>query len=164
MGQKPSKRVSNTSTSSLLTTYPSPSTIPSTPTSPLSDITPPAPPRSLNRLSEIIDPRTLLREEDPFNTSTRGGRSAQQPTYTNNSRIGIGIVHSPSGNSLGAREFMDHPNRPLAMWERQERVLQATREGMERFEAESRAGTRVGFRRGEARARRKRGCCGCCGR
>ena len=51
-------------------------------------------------------------------------------------------MHSPSGNALGAEEFIAHPSRPLAMWERQERVLQATREGMERFEAESRAGMR----------------------
>lgn len=50
-------------------------------------------------------------------------------------------MHSPSGNALGAEEFIAHPSRPLAMWERQERVLQATREAMERFEAESRAGT-----------------------
>ena len=51
-------------------------------------------------------------------------------------------MHSPSGNALGAEEFIAHPSRPLAMWERQARVLQATREGMERLEAESRAGMR----------------------
>lgn len=52
-------------------------------------------------------------------------------------------MHSPSGNALGTEEFIAHPNRPLAMWERQERVLQATRDGMERFEAESRAEMRT---------------------
>lgn len=75
-------------------------------------------------------------------------------------------MHSPSGNALGAEEFIAHPSRPLAMWERQERVLQATREGMERFEAESRAGTRsrTGAREAEKggvkQAKRRRCCCG----
>ena len=75
-------------------------------------------------------------------------------------------MHSPSGNALGAEEFIAHPSRPLAMWERQERVLQATREGMERFEAESRAGmrSRVGTTKdekgSEKRGRRRLWCCG----
>lgn len=75
-------------------------------------------------------------------------------------------MHSPSGNALGAEEFIAHPSRPLAMWERQERVLQATREGMERFEAESRAGmrSRTGAYRedkgGGKRGRRRSWCCG----
>ena len=74
-------------------------------------------------------------------------------------------MHSPSGNALGAEEFIAHPSRPLAMWERQERVLQATREGMERLEAESRTGTRsrMGTDR-EEKGGGKRGagwwCCG----
>ena len=69
-------------------------------------------------------------------------------------------MHSPSGNALGADEFIAHPSRPLAMWERQERVLQATREGMERFEAESRAGAREAEKKGASKAKRRWWCCG----
>ena len=75
-------------------------------------------------------------------------------------------MHSPSGNALGADEFIAHPSRPLAMWERQERVLQATREGMERFEADSRAGmrSRTGAleaeKEGVGKVKRRWWCCG----
>ncbi|KAF6222067.1 hypothetical protein HO133_001153 [Letharia lupina] len=146
MGQKQSKRVSSTSSASLLTTYiSSPSSIssPSNPTSPTSPISPdtllseisiPAIPRQLTRISEILDPRDILREQTYLDSPSRI-RSSSQPLTSPNAPKG-GIVHSPSGNALGAEEFIAHPSRPLAMWERQERVLQATREGLERFEAE----------------------------
>jgi len=60
---------------------------------------------------------------------------------------------------LGAEEFISHPDRPLAMWERQERVVQATRKELERYEAESRAGTRSRLST-RSEKKRKRGCCG----
>ncbi|KAL9632345.1 MAG: hypothetical protein Q9164_005374 [Protoblastenia rupestris] len=183
MGQTQSKRVSNTSTIALLS--PTPPVTSSFPTSPAwpdspyslqsfpeSDITPPAPPRPLHRLSDIIDPRTVLEDVySPLNTPTRPRNSR---VLSNSSRkkppfSGRGIIQSPSGNTLGAHEFIAHPNRPLAMWERQERVLQATREGMERLEAASRAETRTGRRsregkNGEGFGRRwkERRCCGWC--
>ena len=53
-----------------------------------------------------------------------------------------GIVQSPSGNALSPEEFMARPNRPLAMWERQEAIIQATKEAIARYEAESRSGNR----------------------
>lgn len=140
MGQTPSKRASNASSNSLLTTYTSPPTSPSTPISPFYDVTPPAPPRELNRISEIIDPRDLMNDAPYHDTPTRPKPTSQHLKRPSTPKIGM--VHSPSGNALGAEEFIRHPNRPLAMWERQERVVQATREGMERFEAESRMGNR----------------------
>lgn len=171
MGQTQSKRVSSTSSASLLTTYiSSPSSInypsnpnspasPTSPDTPLSDITTPAVPRQLTRISEILDPRDILREET-YLESPSHTRSSSQPLISLNVSRG-GIVHSPSGNALGAEEFIAHPSRPLAMWERQERVLQATREGMERFEAESRAGmrSRTGAREA-SKAKRRWWCCG----
>ena len=175
MGQQQSKRVSSTSTASLLAPYiSSPSSIvspsspatpisPTSPDTPLSDITTPAAPRQLTRISEILDPRDILRQESYLESPSRT-RATQSLTLSNATKSGI--VHSPSGNALGAEEFIAHPSRPLAMWERQERVLQATREGMERLEAESRAG--MGSELGTARDENKGGrkvkrrwwCCG----
>ncbi len=176
MGQTQSKRVSSTSTTSLLTTYissPSNPTSPASPTSPvspatpdtpLSDITTPAAPRQLTRISEILDPRDIIREQTYLDSPSRT-RSSSQPLIPLNAAK-AGIVHSPSGNALGAEEFIAHPSRPLAMWERQERVLQATREGMERLEAESRAGmrSRMGTAKDEKESGKRGGrrwwCCG----
>lgn len=174
MGQKQSKRASSISSKSLLAspktinTYSSPPTSPTSPTSPFespfdANVTPPAPARTLNRISDIIDPRELLQGEIYLVTPIRH-RSSSEPLATMTLR---GIVHSPSGNALGAEEFIRHPNRPLAMWERQERVLQATREGMERFEMESRMenrsrmASRLSQRSERGKKRRSWCCCGC---
>lgn len=176
MGQTQSKRVSSNSTASLLTTYTSSPTginsasnptspaSPSSPDTPLSNITNPAEPRQLTRISEILDPRDVIREQTYLESPSRT-RSSSHQLISPNAPSG-GIVHSPSGNALGAEEFIAHPSRPLAMWERQERVLQATREGMERFEAESRAGmrSRTGTYNEDngcgKRGRRRSWCCG----
>ena len=147
MGQKQTKRSSNISSQSLIretttNNHSGPPTSPTATSSPSShnsspyihgdnEITPPAPARILNRLSEIIDPRDLIQDELYLLTPTRHGSSSQPIPFTFR-----GLVQSPSGNELGAEEFIMHPNRPLAMWERQERVLHATREGMERLEME----------------------------
>ena len=174
MGQKQSKRASSISSKSLLAspktinTYSSPPTSPTSPTSPFdspfdADVTPPAPARTLNRISDIIDPRELLQDEIYLVTPIRH-RSSSEPLATMTLR---GVVHSPSGNALGAEEFIRHPNRPLAMWERQERVLQATREGMERFEMKSRMenrsrmASRLSQRSDRGKKRRSWWCCGC---
>ena len=149
MGQKQTERSSNGSSHSLKTitinNHSGPSTSPAPTSSPYShdgspyahghdEITPPAPPRVLNRLSEIIDPRDLIQDELYLMTPTRHGSSSQAMPYTFR-----GLVQSPSGNELGAEEFIAHPNRPLAMWERQERVLQATRDRLEMLEMELQA-------------------------
>ena len=169
MGQKQTKRSSNVSSQSLIRTattddHSGPPTSPTTTSSPGShngspyahadnEITPPAPARVLNRLSEIIDPRDLIQDELYLLTPTRHRSSSQNIPFTFR-----GLVQSPSGNELGAEEFIMHPSRPLAMWERQERVLQATREGMERFEMESRIGSqsRRGMREGPTPQRKLR--------
>lgn len=176
MGQKQSKRISSTSSASLLTTYisspssiacspnPTSPTSPTSPDTPLSDISTPAAPRQLTRISEILDPRDVLRQETYLDSPSRTRSSSQQLTSLTVPKAGI--VHSPSGNALGAEEFIAHPSRPLAMWERQERVLQATREGMERLEAESRVGMRSRMEmtrdeKGGGKGGKRRGwCCG----
>ena len=152
MGRKQTERFSNVSSQSLLRTitindHSGPPTSPTPTSSPYShdgspygngddEITPPAPARVLNRLSEIIDPRDLIQDELYLLTPTRHQSSSQPMPLTFR-----GLVQSPSGNELGAEEFIAHPNRPLAMWERQERVLQATRERLEILEMENRAGS-----------------------
>ena len=152
MGQSPSRRVSSSSTHSLLATsvrtvstgYSTAPTSPTSPTSPIelkTGITTPAPPRQIIRLSEIIDPRDILQAEAEakLEETPKRPRRASQPLFT--PRVSSrGIVQSPSGNTLGAEEFIAHPDRPLAIWERQERVVEATRKELERYEAESRAG------------------------
>lgn len=178
MGQKPSKRVSSTSSQTLLTTYSSPPNSPTSPTTFCEEITPPAAPRELTRISDIIDPRELLDDEIHNVTPSRPGATPRPlpgakspglhpPISPSLPRTPISIVHSPSGNALGPEEFIKHPNRPLAIWERQERVIQATREGILRLETESRMGNRsrmgTGSRMGdvtEERGKRRRGC-GC---
>jgi len=167
MGQKQSKHVSNSSTHSLLATstrptstaYSSPPTSPLSPTSPSdydTGITTPAAPRRLIRLSEIIDPREVLQAEieAKVGDTPTPPRRASQPLSIPRAPS-RGMVQSPSGNALGAEEYIAHPDRPLAIWERQERVVQATMEGLQRYEAESRAGMR-------RETKKKRGCCGWC--
>ena len=65
-----------------------------------SDVSRPPQPSRLRRLSELIDPLTL------------GERSH---------------VRSPSGQILGAAEFMAHPGRPLSIRERQEAIREKVR-------------------------------------
>ncbi|RMY77770.1 hypothetical protein D0863_01101 [Hortaea werneckii] len=65
-----------------------------------SDVSRPPRPSRLRRLSELIDPLTL------------GAKSH---------------VRSPSGQILGAAEFMAHPGRPLSIRERQEAIREKVR-------------------------------------
>lgn len=116
----------------------------SSPVSPPEDITAPAAPRELTRISDILDPRDLIQD-----TPTRQAKPK--------------MVHSPSGHKMEVDQFLSHPDRPLAMWERQERVRQATMEGIQRLQAESRAGnrSRVGSR-DEGKGKNKKGrVCSC---
>lgn len=186
MGQKPSKRVQRTSSSTLLTTYSNPSTNPSTPTL-YNSITSPAPPREITRMSDIIDPRELLDDETFNATPTKLGAASAQHIASPDSpgiqqwinpdppKTPTRIIHSPSGNVLNTQEFLKHPNRPLAMWERQEMVRKATTEGLIRLEAESRLGnrsrvgnrSRMSARSGRGTLKKKergkpKGCCDGC--
>ena len=168
MGQQSSKRTSDSFSTSTLTKYSSAPTSPIsplTPCSPGSDITSPSTPKELTRISEILDPRELLQDQIYNVTPSRPRQKAlPQSPDTPTEKKKTGLVHSPSGNMLEPEEFIAHPNRPLAMWERQQRVIQATKEGLARYEAESRlAESRLGNRsrlgsRVEPGAKKKRRC------
>ena len=144
MGQKQSKQsnpAKNTSSVSLLNgvnkhiSEPRTPNTPLTPLTPVQDITPPAGPRELTRISAIIDPRELL-QDGIYNVTPTRPNSRQDLNVAPKAKAGI--VHSPSGNIMGAEEFLANPNRPLAMWERQQRVIEATKAGVEKYEAECR--------------------------
>ncbi|MCJ1376942.1 hypothetical protein MMC17_000032 [Xylographa soralifera] len=86
------------------------------------EITRPAPPQRLNRVSELIDPHDLLNisAEDNIkaammNEAGSTGRNKKLPK----------LVQSPSGRILGAQEYIANPKRPLAIRERQESILKA---------------------------------------
>lgn len=64
----------------------------------ISEVSKPALPRQITHLSNLIDPADLV----------EGWK-----------------VRSPSGNLLGPGEFINHPERPLSLRERQERVKAA---------------------------------------
>ncbi|MCJ1317193.1 hypothetical protein MMC15_002516 [Xylographa vitiligo] len=88
----------------------------------ISEITPPAPPQHLNRVSELIDPHDLLgiSAEDNIRAAMSNavgstGRNKKLPK----------LVQSPSGRLLGAQEYIANPKRPLAIRERQESILKA---------------------------------------
>lgn len=61
-------------------------------------ISPPAPPKVVRRISELIDPETIVDTDD--------------------------YVKSPSGNFLGRADFSAREDRPLSLRERQERIRQ----------------------------------------
>lgn len=65
-----------------------------------SDVSRPPPPARLRHLSELIDPLDLTEKSH---------------------------VRSPSGNILGAAEFMMHPGRPRSIRERQENIREKVR-------------------------------------
>jgi len=88
----------------------------------VSEITRPAPPQHLNRMSELIDPYDLLGisaddniEAVMSNATGSTGRNKKLPK----------LVQSPSGRILGAQEYIADPKRPLAIRERQESILKA---------------------------------------
>ena len=170
MGQTVSKRISSTSTASSrapLTRDSNVSVSSALPQRSLSHATQPQRPQPIHRMSELIDPRSLISSDDPTTPPRHPSISNVHPSPDTNSPCSPtpGLVQSPSGNLLSTDEFLNHPDRPLAMWERRERVLSATREAVERYEMESRAGVR-----GKDKGIQKLGgknwwnCCGCCRR
>ena len=122
------------------------------------------PPQEKNRLSDILDPLDVLTEYEGRVIDHTPSPPRKQLVGGKPRHVSLGekgIVHSPSGNMLGVFEFVGNPNRPLAVWERQERIKSAAKEQfekMDRLEMESRAGTRLTFRKGEEKKKR-RGCC-----
>ena len=92
-------------------------------------ITQPAPPPNLYRVSELIDPHDLLSRSGSdysfYNSKPKAAPAAPRFGYSaapNVYKELPPLVESPSGNLLGAQEFLDHPNRPLAIRERQEHI------------------------------------------
>lgn len=108
-------------------------------------ITAPAPTRQIHRLSDIIDPADILEyEQDAY--SPLGGMDT--PTKVNGlpgRRTTLGgkaLVESPSGQKLGYREYVNRPDRLLTLEERKQKIRENTLREIERWESESRAGTR----------------------
>lgn len=139
-----------------------------TPVSPISPLSQ----RELNRLSDIIDPLEVMNEHfppvpvTPPNSSVQtpsgstavldenGSHNSTAPSQPPHPRyVPLGnkaIVQSPSGNTFGVHEFVRHTDRPLAMWERQARIISATQEKIQALE-EKRSISRIALRRGESR-------------
>ena len=147
MDQMKSNHAPSTTTVSLITKNSTMHTSPLTPDSHVEGITPPAAPRELTRISEILDPREIFKAEVDNNTPIRHRKSSSQ-CLDWLPKPKKGIVHSPSGHALGAEEYNVHPGRPLAIWERQEKVIKGTKEGIEKLEVERQVGThsRTGIR------------------
>ena len=94
-------------------------------------ITQPAPPPELYRVSELIDPHDLLSRSASdyhmYGYRNNLGPSAPLLGYSavpNVHKELPKLVESPSGNLLGAKEFIAHPRRPLAIRELQEQIVQ----------------------------------------
>lgn len=165
MGQTQSKR-SSTHSQTLLnppsadtepatTTYTDISHPPSLPSpSDESSITQPLPPQYLNRISALIDPQDLLGlhpedfEANPYDYSP----SPISPTRRSKARP---FVLSPSGSTLTHTAYLTHPDRPLTIRERQQRVRLAM-EKLEEAKAEQALlrpkGRSLSFRREKERA------------
>ncbi|RMY10204.1 hypothetical protein D0867_08471 [Hortaea werneckii] len=98
-----------------------------------SDVSRPPRPSRLRRLSELIDPLTL------------GERSH---------------VRSPSGQILGAAEFMAHPGRPLSIRERQEAIREKVRAATAKLAEEEAAAAAAAKKKRKAN---KNSCAFCAG-
>ena len=98
----------------------------------ISTITQPGPRPNILRVSELIDPHDLMgryQQDLSGNRLSNMGESPERKPAASalpdtNKRL-PGLVQSPSGNILGATEFLVHPSRPLAIRERQENIRQA---------------------------------------
>ena len=107
-------------------------------------ITEPGPRPNILRVSELIDPHDLIgryQQDLSGNRLSQMGKSPVRKATASalpdtNKRL-PGLVESPSGNILGATEFLAHPNRPLAIRERQENIRQV----LERAQREAREKT-----------------------
>ncbi len=140
MGQQQSRRSSNASTTPLtITANINP---PDGQSSGQVDgeITGPAPPPVIYRLSELIDPVDFVREE----SQALREPSLQYPPTAHTP--GRPIVQSPSGQMLDAIAFAGHANRPLSLRERQEEIMRRTIAAVERTETPARDWTFTGWR------------------
>lgn len=107
-------------------------------------ITRPEKPRVLRRMSELIDPLELMSSSEgtylhssrhtnhSYSSTQRSTRTISPPNLEKQLPR---IVQSPSGTTLGALEYTNRQDRPLAIRERQESIRRA----LERHEREERA-------------------------
>ncbi|CAO1599226.1 hypothetical protein XANCAGTX0491_002963 [Xanthoria calcicola] len=128
--------------------------------SPSPSISAPAPQRQVLRLSDILDPEELIREQrslssTPAPPGTPLSPDDEFPTLLQATESGGEarrlVIHSPSGARLDAEAFALRKDRPLTVGERQRRI----REEMTRQVDDER---RVGLER----AMRKQGRMACC--
>lgn len=112
--------------------------------------------RSIQRMSQIIDPLELLAEDE-------GNFPTSRPPFYGADRRQI-LVQSPSGELLHPHEYLDHPERPLAIHERVG-MIRAMMEGIDSTNMPA-VVEQSGRERGEGRAKGRRKCygCGCFGK
>lgn len=166
MGQQQSNQLSNNSTTPL-NPKPNPNAKPNPPGE---DISGPARPPLIHRLSELFDPVDLVREDS---------QALSERTPYRTSRIHAPrrpLVQSPSGHILDAEQFAGHENRPLSMRERQEEIVRRTRAAVERAETPDPdrilAGGQYAWGKstaqgqaagtGQGKKKKRGGCLGCC--
>ena len=108
---------------------------------PTLEVTPPAPRPHLRRVSELIDPQDLvsqsstahvleaydpkLADRNPYTSSSNHHEHRSLASRVDRNKELPVLVESPSGNVFGVQEFAAHPNRPLAIRERQEGIKAA---------------------------------------
>jgi len=92
------------------------------PTPPATISRPARPPR-MHRVSELIDPYDLLGMTS--NDLMSIPKASNQAGPMDSSKHLPMLVESPSGRTLKPQEFLNDPNRPLAIRERQESIIRA---------------------------------------
>ncbi|KAI9854241.1 MAG: hypothetical protein M1830_006549 [Pleopsidium flavum] len=165
MGQRLSRRISRLSLTpsdaqypltTVTSTTPTPNTILEAPQPPSPEITRPALQREITRLSTLIDPIDLMRADDDSITPL-------SPVYASGNRRNL--VESPSGHLLEPHEYLDHPDRPLTIRERQDRIregLMSAMSGPDLVDEQAAEG-RSERDRNEGKAKAWKSCCGCLG-
>ena len=151
MGQTQSKRHSNTTSSTTNLGPPSPSTP--------SNITPPAPPRHLHHISELIDLDELFPNgQVPDSRSPTPSPQAHIPNASRHT-----IVQSPSGQELDAYTYLNRPDRPLTVQERQQRILdRLQQESRQESERKKETLRMMAAREAIAKRKKQRRACGGC--
>jgi hypothetical protein len=86
------------------------------------DVTRPAPPPRIHRISQLMDLDAVLDETaDEIGISPPPTSPGASDTPDTNKRPPK-LVESPSGKKIGRQELLAYPDRPLTMRERQDRI------------------------------------------
>lgn len=128
MGQIKSKHDSNASSQPLTNTASDSLTAAISHNQSSQSISYPAAPRTLTRLSELIDPYELFGADtiSPMISSEASPQASSPADSTK--RV---MVQSPSGNMLSASEFLERPDRKLTLAERRKAIEERTRHKIE---------------------------------